>query len=51
MFLAIVAGAERDDVPDLLARLIADGERVYAVTPLQSTLEEVYLEAVAGDTS
>jgi ABC-2 type transport system ATP-binding protein len=47
----VIEGAGRDDVPDLVARLVADGERVYGVTPLQSTLEEVYLEAVAGDTS
>jgi ABC-2 type transport system ATP-binding protein len=47
----VIAGLTHDDVPDLVARLVADGERVYAVTPMQSTLEEVYLEAVAGDTS
>ena len=47
----VLAAAGRDDVPELVARLVADGERVYAVTPLQSTLEEVYLEAVAGDSS
>ena len=47
----VVEGAGRDDVPDLVRRLVADGEMVYAVTPLQSTLEDVYLEAVAGDTS
>jgi ABC-2 type transport system ATP-binding protein len=41
----------REDVPDLVRRLIADGEQIYAVTPLRSTLEDVYLEAVAGDTS
>jgi len=35
----------------MVARLVADGERVFAVTPLQSTLEDVYLEAVGGDTS
>jgi ABC-2 type transport system ATP-binding protein len=47
----VVPDAGREDVPDLVARLVADGERVYGVTPLMSTLEEVYLEAVAGDTS
>src|SRR4051812_47301382 len=47
----VVEGAGRDDVPELVRRLIADGEQVYAVTPLRSTLEDVYLEAVAGDTS
>ena len=47
----VLQGAGRDDVPDLVRRLVAEGEQVYAVTPLQSTLEEVYLEAVAGETS
>src|SRR4051812_43196330 len=47
----VVEGAGRDEVPELVRRLIADGEQVYAVTPLRSTLEDVYLEAVAGDTS
>jgi ABC-2 type transport system ATP-binding protein len=47
----VLEGIGRDDVPDLITRLVADGERIYGVTPLQSTLEEVYLEAVAGDTS
>ncbi|HEU5033391.1 MAG TPA: ABC transporter ATP-binding protein [Mycobacteriales bacterium] len=47
----VVAGVTRADIPTLVARLVADGEQVFEVTPLQSTLEEVYLEAVAGDTS
>ena len=47
----VIDGARRDDVPDLVARLVADGERIFEITPLESTLEEVYLEAVAGDTS
>jgi ABC-2 type transport system ATP-binding protein len=47
----VIDGAGRDDVPALVRRLVADGEQVYAVTPLTSTLEDVYLEAVAGDTS
>jgi len=47
----VIAGVTHDEVPDLVARLVADGERVFAVTPLQSTLEDVYLEAVAGETS
>jgi ABC-2 type transport system ATP-binding protein len=47
----VVDGAGRDDVPELVRRLVADGEQVYAVTPLRSTLEDVYLEAVGGDTS
>jgi ABC-2 type transport system ATP-binding protein len=41
-------GATRDDVPDLVAQLVADGRRVYAVIPHRSTLEDLYLELV-GD--
>jgi ABC-2 type transport system ATP-binding protein len=40
--------AGRDDVPDLVARLVADGRRVYAVIPHRSSLEDLYLELV-GD--
>ena len=47
----VVPDVGRDGVPALVARLVADGEQVYAVTPLTSTLEDVYLDAVAGDTS
>jgi len=47
----IVTGVTREDVPAMVARLVADGEQVFEVTPLQSTLEDVYLEAVAGDTA
>jgi ABC-2 type transport system ATP-binding protein len=38
--------ATREQVPDLVARLVADGERVYGVRVLSATLEETYLEAV-----
>jgi ABC-2 type transport system ATP-binding protein len=44
----VVADADREAVPRIVADLVAAGERVYAVEPLQSTLEEVYLEAVEG---
>ena len=47
----VIPDITRDDVPALVAKLVADGEEVYGVTPLQSTLEEVYLEAVGGDTA
>jgi ABC-2 type transport system ATP-binding protein len=40
--------AERDAVPEIVAGLVADGERVYGVRVLSSTLEDTYLEAVAG---
>jgi ABC-2 type transport system ATP-binding protein len=38
----------REDVPGIVAELVAAGERVYAVRATRSTLEEVYLEAVEG---
>jgi ABC-2 type transport system ATP-binding protein len=38
--------ATRDEVPDIVARLVAEGERVYGVRVLSSTLEDTYLEAV-----
>ena len=39
-------GATRDDVPRIVADLVAAGERVYGVEVLRSTLEERYLEVV-----
>jgi ABC-2 type transport system ATP-binding protein len=39
----------RAGVPDLVAELVAAGERIHSVTPLRSTLEEVYLQAVEGE--
>ena len=38
--------AGRDQVPEIVARLVAEGERVYGVRVLSSTLEDTYLEAV-----
>ena len=43
-------GAKRDDAPRLVAELVAAGRQVYGVRVLSSTLEEVYLEAVHGET-
>jgi ABC-2 type transport system ATP-binding protein len=40
--------ADREDVPALVAELVAAGERIYAVRIARSTLEDVYLEAVEG---
>jgi lipooligosaccharide transport system ATP-binding protein len=40
--------ATREQVPDIVAGLVAAGERVYGVRVLSSTLEDTYLEAVAG---
>jgi ABC-2 type transport system ATP-binding protein len=39
----------RDEVPELIARLVAEGRRIYGVQVVRSTLEEVYLEAVEGE--
>ena len=41
----------REDVPRLVADLVATGRRVYGVRVLTSTLEDTYLEAVGGETS
>jgi ABC-2 type transport system ATP-binding protein len=40
-------GATRDDVPAIVAGLVADGEQVYGVRVRRSTLEDVYLDTVA----
>ncbi|HEV2753187.1 MAG TPA: ABC transporter ATP-binding protein [Solirubrobacteraceae bacterium] len=37
--------AGRDEVPDLVAGLVGEGERIYAVRVVQGTLEEAYLRA------
>ena len=42
--------AKREDAPKLVANLVNAGESVYSVRVLSSTLEDVYLEAVAGAT-
>jgi ABC-2 type transport system ATP-binding protein len=41
----------REDVPRIVADLVAAGRRVYGVRVLTSTLEDTYLEAVGGETS
>jgi ABC-2 type transport system ATP-binding protein len=38
--------AGREDTPRIVAELVAAGESIYGVRVLQSTLEDVYLEAV-----
>jgi ABC-2 type transport system ATP-binding protein len=43
-------GVTREDVPRIIAELVASGERVYGARVLASTLEETYLEAVGGAT-
>ena len=39
-------GVGREDVPELVAGLVAAGAQVYGVRVLETTLEEIYLEAV-----
>jgi ABC-2 type transport system ATP-binding protein len=39
-------GATRDDAPGIVARLVGEGEQVYGVRVVATTLEDVYLEAV-----
>ena len=46
-----IEGATREDAPRLVAEAVAAGHKVYGVRVLRSTLEEVYLEAVGGETS
>jgi len=40
--------AGRDEVPEIVARLVADGERIYGVRVVRGTLEDAYLDAVGG---
>ena len=42
------AQATREQVPQLVAGLVRDGERIYGVRVLTSSLEEAYLDAVGG---
>jgi ABC-2 type transport system ATP-binding protein len=46
-----IDGATREDVPRIVAEAVAAGRSVYGVRVLTSTLEDVYLEAVGGETS
>jgi ABC-2 type transport system ATP-binding protein len=40
--------ARRDDVPRIVAELVSNGQQVYGVSLLASTLEDAYLEAVGA---
>jgi hypothetical protein len=40
--------ATREEVPGIVADLVASGDRVYEVRLLASTLEDAYLEAVGA---
>jgi ABC-2 type transport system ATP-binding protein len=46
----LLADAGREDVPRIVAELVAQGERVYGVRALSTTLEETYLHAVEEQT-
>jgi ABC-2 type transport system ATP-binding protein len=46
-----VVDGTRDDVPRIVATVVGEGEQVYGVRVLTSTLEDEYLEAVGGETS
>jgi ABC-2 type transport system ATP-binding protein len=49
--MRLYEGVSRDEVPELVQRLVAEGRDVYGVRVLTSTLEDTYLEAVGGETS
>jgi ABC-2 type transport system ATP-binding protein len=46
-----IDGARREDAPRLVAEAVAAGRSVYGVRVLSSTLEDVYLQVVGGETS
>ena len=41
--------AGREQIPGIVAKLVAAGEQVYEVRTTRSTLEEAYLAAVEGE--
>jgi ABC-2 type transport system ATP-binding protein len=43
--------ARREDAPRIVAELVGAGQKVYGVRVLETTLEEIYLEAVEGETT
>jgi ABC-2 type transport system ATP-binding protein len=44
--LRLFEGATREEAPSIVARLVAEGEQVFGVRVLTTSLEDVYLEAV-----
>jgi ABC-2 type transport system ATP-binding protein len=46
----VFEGAGREDAPRIVSDLVSTGEQVYRVEVRHSSLEEVYLEAVGGQT-
>jgi ABC-2 type transport system ATP-binding protein len=47
----LVEGATREEAPRLVAEAVAAGRQVFGVRVLTSTLEDVYLEVVGGETT
>jgi ABC-2 type transport system ATP-binding protein len=47
----LIPAAGREDVPRIVRELVARGERVYGVRIVRSDLEDVYLEAVGGEST
>jgi ABC-2 type transport system ATP-binding protein len=45
----VFGGARREDAPRIVAELVSAGQQVFGVRVLESTLEEIYLEAVGED--
>jgi ABC-2 type transport system ATP-binding protein len=46
----LIQGATREDVPGLVGEAVAAGRKVYGARVLTSTLEEIYLEVIGGET-
>jgi ABC-2 type transport system ATP-binding protein len=46
--MRVFPDAAREQVPEIVTRLVGEGRRVYGVRVLSSTLEDTYLEAVEG---
>jgi ABC-2 type transport system ATP-binding protein len=42
---------DRDGIPALVARLVSDGEQIYGVRRVSSTLEDFYIETVTEESS
>ncbi|NOZ28561.1 MAG: ABC transporter ATP-binding protein [Chloroflexi bacterium] len=47
--ILIVQGVEREAVPDLVAALVNAGVRIYRVTPIEPSLEDVYFALQGGE--
>jgi ABC-2 type transport system ATP-binding protein len=47
----VFEGAGREDAPRIVAELVSAGQQVYGVRVLESTLEDIYLEAVGEESS